>query len=195
MSADPGLQHIFEALEAADNVYTPREDTFLMLDVLGRCELRGKSVLDVGTGSGILALYCALQGAEVIATDNSVASTQVAKRAGRKLGVTVDLVLCDLSSAILKEFDVVLLNPPYLPSDDGAPDAAIDGGRDGIDLVHRFLGQLPLGLGKQGFCLLLLSSLNDLDQLGRRFPDLEFRKMASRSFLFEELSVFRVSRI
>jgi release factor glutamine methyltransferase len=195
MTAQAGLQRIFEALEQTGTVYSPREDTLLMLDALEHFELRDKSVLDVGTGSGILAMYSALQGARVVATDISVASTQVAKLAARKLGVSVDPVLCDLGSAVSKAFDLVLFNPPYLPSDDRMTDGATDGGRDGIDVTERFLGQLPLCLKNEGFCVLLLSSLNDLERLRRHFPSLEFRKTASRSFLFEDLYVFRVSRI
>lgn len=48
---------------APQEVYSPSDDSFLMLDVLSKLSVEGKAVLDVGTGSGILALFCALRGA------------------------------------------------------------------------------------------------------------------------------------
>ena len=96
--------------------YEPREDTFLMLEPLADLPLQGLRVLDVGTGSGILAAYCANKRADVTASDIDAGAIEELKSLAGRLGITLKLISCDLFSKIDDHFDIIVFNPPYLPS-------------------------------------------------------------------------------
>ena len=172
-------------------VYAPGDDTFLMVDAIATLSVEGKSVLDLGTGSGILGLYCALRWAHVTAADLDELAIRHTADAARFLGVELKLIVSDLFSNIPAQFDLVLFNPPYLPSE-GTHDATVDGGFEGRDLIIRFLEELPDHLRKGGTALLLLSSLNSPDTLRKSYSNFEFSTITTRAMFFEELQVLRL---
>jgi release factor glutamine methyltransferase len=172
-------------------LYAPSDDSLLMIDAIARLPLGGCRALDMGTGSGILGLYCAMHGAEVTASDIDEATVGQVSRAADALGVKIDLRLSDLFSNIPDRFDLILFNPPYLPSV-GANDRSVDGGPGGTVLVDRFLDQLPKHLGRRAEALLLLSSVNDPVSVQLRHRKLEFSTVVRKSLFFEELQVLRV---
>jgi len=168
--------------------YEPREDSFLMLEALAELSLRGVHLLDMGTGSGILAAYCAKRGAEVTASDIDVDAIKALELTTDRLGMSIKLVACDLFSKIDGSFDVIVFNPPYLPSPT-IRDRTIDGGERGVETINRFLDELAQHLAKDGIGLLVVSSFNDLDRLMANHPDLGFRVVRERSLFFERLYV------
>jgi release factor glutamine methyltransferase len=172
-------------------IYAPSDDSLLMIDVVARLPLIGKRVLDIGTGSGILGLYCAMHGAKVTASDIDEAAIEQVDRAAEALGVQINLRLSDLFSNIPDRFDLILFNPPYLPSV-GVNDRSVDGGVAGTILTDRFLEALPSHLGRRAEAFLLLSSLNDPASVQLRHTKLEFSTVARKSLFFEELQVLRV---
>ena len=117
------------------------------------CRLQpGDRVLDVGTGSGCLAIavahYCA--GASVDATDISEDALSVALRNVREHGMEdrVRLIRTDLFAGLTGPYRIVLANPPYVPSGRleelpaeyrHEPGTALDGGKNGLDIVERLL--------------------------------------------------------
>jgi release factor glutamine methyltransferase len=169
-------------------VYSPSEDSFLMIDALSNMQLEGMDMLDVGTGSGILGLFCALQGAHVTVTDIDETALLHTLRAARSLGLVVKGVLSDLFSNVQGQFDLVVFNPPYLPSE-GFEDKAVDGGKKGRVLIRKFLTTLPAHLEPNGTALLLLSSQNEPASLAKEYPDFDFSIVAKRALFFEELRV------
>lgn len=175
-------------------MYEPREDTFLMLTVLEKTKLQGKSVLEVGTGSGVVSLFCALHGANVVASDISEAALKATRTAARRLRVRVETVQSSLLAAFLGKPDLILFNPPYLVSGQSMRDKTVDGGPDGNSAIRPFLSELPGFLVASGCCLLVLSSMNNPNQLIQQHRDLSFENVASRSLFFEELIVFRISK-
>lgn len=172
-------------------VYVPSDDTFLMMDAIATLTVEGKEVLDLGTGSGVLALYCALRFAHVTASDIDETALDHTANAARSLGADLKLVKSDLFSNLPGQFDLILFNPPYLPSEN-IRDFAVDGGPGGASLINRFLTELPNHLKKEGEALLLVSSFNDPDSLRQRFGILDFSSVTKRALFFEELHVLRV---
>lgn len=172
-----------------ESVYAPREDSFLMLQALSIMDLHDLAVCDVGTGSGILGLFCASRGAgEVTVTDINELSLRATAIAAERLGTKVQPILSDLFSGVDHRFDLILFNPPYLPSE-AVVDRSIDGGHKGLLLIRRFLEDIPNHLNQNGHALLLLSSLNNPDEVISSYTEFAFQKLATRRVFFEELQV------
>jgi release factor glutamine methyltransferase len=147
--------------ELGGSVYAPREDTELLLPFARAGP--GRSVLDIGTGSGRLALEAARSGSRAVATDRNPAALQVVRRAALSEGLHVDLVRTDLADG-LGRFDRIVANPPYLPTrrEERDPDPwvnlALDGGPDGCHVLRRIVAILPDHLAPRGRAFLLTSS-------------------------------------
>jgi len=178
--------------EPPSDIYQPREDSFLMLEAISGFPFERKETLDVGTGSGILGLYAATQGAIVTVSDIDDAAIRRVEKVAQSLRVTITTVVSDLFSKIRGQFDVIMFNPPYLPSM-VIEDATIDGGRKGRVLAEKFLRLLPRHLKKDGTVFLLLSSLNDPASLIRDHPEFSLAVAMRRSFFFEELQVLKLA--
>ena len=172
-------------------IYAPSDDSFLMIDVLASHPLSGRKTLDMGTGSGVLALYCAMLGADVTASDVDETALSQAKQRADTLGVQVKFCLSDLFCEIHDSFDFILFNPPYLPSLE-LVDRSVDGGPGGTVLIEKFLEELPSHLQHEGEALLLLSSVNDSAAIQLKHPNLEFATEAKKALFFEELQVLRI---
>ena len=93
-------------------VYQPEADTFLLL-AAAQAEVRpGDRVLEVGTGSGCIAAALA-RDCEIVATDINPHAVFCARQKG------IDVVRSDLFSGIRGTFDLIIFNPPYLPTQPG----------------------------------------------------------------------------
>jgi release factor glutamine methyltransferase len=168
--------------------YEPREDSFLILEALAELSLHGLRVLDMGTGSGILAAYCAKRGADVTASDIDVEAIRALQLTSDRMRLPIKLVTCDLFSKIRERFDVVVFNPPYLPSST-TTDRTIDGGKHGIEVTSRFLDELAEHLVENGRGMLVVSSRNAPERLVMRHPDLSIKIVRERPLFFERLYV------
>jgi release factor glutamine methyltransferase len=148
-------------------VYIPEADTYLLLDA-ARAEVRaGDRVLEVGTGAGLIAgeLSCVTS---VVATDINPHAAFCAQKKG------IDVVQCDLFCGIRCVFDLILFNPPYLPTQpeeriDDWLERALDGGENGRVVIGRFAEQVGPMLAKGGRILLLISSLTGLPEVRNLF--------------------------
>ncbi len=135
-------------------VLIPRPETEHVVEsALRRLAQRSGPVVDVGTGSGAIAVTLALEtGAPVYATDLSPGALAVAARNARSLGANVGLVQCDLLSAIHDcSMQLVASNPPYVPENDRSvlqrevvefePHLALFGGADGMEIFRRLVAE------------------------------------------------------
>ncbi|MEW2615301.1 HemK2/MTQ2 family protein methyltransferase [Streptomyces sp. NPDC047880] len=146
-------------------VYAPQEDTELLAGALADETLPpGAEVLDVGTGSGALALEAARRGNRVTAVDVSWSAVWVARLNARLAGLPVRIRHGNLFEPVRgKKFDLILANPPYVPSPDGhhrpprGAARAWDAGADGRLVVDRICREAP-GLLRPGGVLLLVQS-------------------------------------
>jgi release factor glutamine methyltransferase len=146
------------------NVLEPRPETETMIDCLKKLpEKARKCVVDVGTGSGAIAITAAeeLIEVQVIATDNDPNCLTVARKNCEKHKATVDLREANLIEGInLPPHSVILANLPYVPTDFGInkaalhePHQAIFGGDDGLDLYRTLFEQLSVQKHKPEFVL------------------------------------------
>ncbi|WP_037570211.1 HemK2/MTQ2 family protein methyltransferase [Phaeacidiphilus oryzae] len=146
-------------------VYRPGGDTSLLLSSLAAEDLgRGRSVLDVGTGCGPLAVAAACRGARVTAVDVSrralLAAAFNAALHGRRIAVRRGDLLAPVAD---RRFDVVVTNPPYVPAiAKRAPRLGArhtwDGGPDGRRLLDRLCAEAPALLARGGVLLVVQSA-------------------------------------
>ena len=178
-------------------VYQPAEDSHLLAEVAAdRVDGRHR-VLDVGTGSGYVgATVAAETEATVIGSDVNPHACRQARDRG------LDVVRADLLDPFRDgAFDVVVFNPPYLPTDPEAErddwmERALSGGESGRAVIEPFLADVGRVLGPDGFALVLVSSLTGVDSVVERAGEEGWSVVALRdeSFPFETLSVFELVR-
>ncbi|MCP3804384.1 methyltransferase [Allokutzneria sp. A3M-2-11 16] len=148
-------------------VYLPQDDTALLVDAMLVAPLpAGARVLDIGTGSGVLARAAADAGAaEVTAIDVSWRALVTAFVNTRLSGRRVRLRHGDIRKCLSdRHFDVVLANPPYVPCGHGepgrhAPARAWDAGDDGRALLDPLCDRAPGLLSPKGMMLMVHSAL------------------------------------
>ena len=107
MKPSPDLD--FDVLEG---VYAPSDDTFLLLDAVE--DVSGQRVLEMGTGTGLIAVHCAKAGAMVTAADVSEKAVANVLHNAEKNSVSITVFHSDLFTNIEGVFDLILFNPPYL---------------------------------------------------------------------------------
>lgn len=179
------------------DVYTPSDDTFLLMDCLDR--LPGGSVLEIGTGAGLVAIQAARLGHRVVATDVNPQALRLARANARRNGVRVEFARADLTRGLrLAAFDAVIMNPPYLPTlpmerIPGPLNRAFDGGPDGRAAVQRFFQDWPLDAPPAWIVTSSLQGMGPMAALARD-ASLVFLVEAERKLPWETLSVVRFSR-
>jgi release factor glutamine methyltransferase len=129
-------------------VLIPRPETELLVEV-GLTLAFGASVVDIGTGSGAVALALKDERPDltVVGIDVDPDALDVARENGRRLGLDVEFVLGDLLGGVARDFDAVLSNLPYVPEGVGLepeiasyePPGALFAGPDGLDLMRRLM--------------------------------------------------------
>lgn len=148
-------------------VFEPHSDSLLLASYLERePRLPGASVLDLCTGSGLLAIEAARRGArEVTAVDVSLRAVIAARMNALLNGVRVRALRGDLFGPVAgRQFDLIVSNPPYLPSErpqlpDRGPARAWEGGVDGRAFIDRICREAQAHIRPGGVLLLLQSSL------------------------------------
>ena len=181
------IDQILHAIQdIPDQTYAPNDDSFLIIDVLSNLPLRDKKVLDIGTGSGILGLFCALNGAHVTVTDVDDIILENVSAAASELGLEIKTTKSNMFLTIDGQYDIILFNPPYLPSK-GVEDSTIDGGVHGRMFIDQFFQGLATHLKHDGLALLLVSSLNDPHIIIQKHPEYSITVAARRALFFEEL--------
>ena len=194
------------SIEFHDSVYEPAEDTFQLLEAI---KITPKeTVLEIGTGCGIIALDFARQGCNVICTDCNPYAVELTRRNivrnRHLLKGCIDVRQGDLFSPVQKDerFSVIVFNPPYLPTrkkdrigGDGWFDIATDGGLSGLSVTKRFIQELPMYLSLDGRAYFVFSSLANRDILNRYLKKIKAQAevILSRCFHDELLDIYRIT--
>ncbi|MGD8546292.1 MAG: class I SAM-dependent methyltransferase [Candidatus Bathyarchaeota archaeon] len=161
--------------EVHKNVYEPAEDSFLFAENLH--VKKDEFVLDIGTGCGILAVVAADTAASVVAVDINPYAIDCARDNARLNRVTdkTSFIQCDLffPMRITEEFDSILFNAPYLPSEPSEGKSwlehAWNGGITGRQVINRFISTAPNYLKENGCILLMQSTISNVDETLQRF--------------------------
>lgn len=179
------------------DVYPPSEDTYLIVRAISVSS--GERVLEIGPGSGIVSIHCALEGCAVTAIDINPEAVKLTKRNARSCGVEIKTLQGDLFSPVAGEkFDAMIFNPPYLVSDSGRKETtkielAWEGGTMGKDATERFLAGAKEHLEKSGRIYLLLERQNRAKELIARFTEFYWEEVAKADFFFEHLTVYMLT--
>jgi release factor glutamine methyltransferase len=174
------------------DVLIPRPETEHVVEAALPLARQARRILDIGTGSGTLAVTLALEtGVQTVATDISPAAARVAAGNAGRLSAQVSIVVCDLMEAIGdRSVDLIVSNPPYVPLKDREglqrevrdwePHVAVFAGDTGFEIYERIVRAAPrvlhsgghlvmeLGFGSYGRVGELLSGWEDV----RFEPDL-----------------------
>lgn len=151
-------------------VFRPRSDAWMLAEALPVEAASADAALDVFTGSGVLAIAAARAGARAVtAVDVSRRAVACTRVNARLNGVAVRALRGDLFGPVAGErFDLVVGNPPYVPSGaDALPrrgaERAWEAGRDGRALLDRVCREAPARLRPGGVLLLVQSSICGVD--------------------------------
>jgi len=150
------------------DVLIPRPETEHVVEAALQFAPGARRILDVGTGSGALAVTLQLEtGAEVLATDISPAAIAVAAENARRLAAPVEFIVCDLMDSIApSSVDLIVSNPPYVPLTqkeglqrevrDWEPHVALFAGETGFEIYDRIATEAPRVVRPGGWLILEL---------------------------------------
>lgn len=152
------------ALQVNPAVLIPRPETELLVDTA--LTLKPQRILEIGTGSGAIAIALAhsLPDASIIATDVSQAALEVARRNGtHHQTANIEWILSDGYAQIpTQQFDLIVSNPPYVEANDECinsgdlrfePQLALSGGADGLDVIRMIVAGAPDFLAPDGWLM------------------------------------------
>ncbi len=178
-------------------IYQPAEDSYLLSESVkeylkDKSKSKNIKILDIGSGSGIQTQTC-----KKLGFNNILAADINPDAVSHLKSLNLNVVQTDLFSNINpnEKFDLIIFNPPYLPEDKREPEdskLATTAGKQGYEIIVKFLKQAKKHLEKHGKILLLFSSLSkpniikqEADKLEYNYKKLNFKKIA-----FEQLYVY-----
>jgi release factor glutamine methyltransferase len=175
-------------------MYNPSDDTFFMADYI--VNYHGNHALEIGIGSGYLTEILCNNYRFVFGTDIDIASVKYSKNLLKNFKNKF-LICCDMCEPVKFMFDIIISNPPYLPSNgENIKDETIYGGQTGIETTLRILQLIKSNLKDDGKIIFLRSSLSD-DEKINRFVDenlLKKRILARKKSFYESLEICEITK-
>jgi HemK-related putative methylase len=187
---------LFLVMPSVFNPKVPRTGEFLASMLDSNTVKHDFTVLDMGTGSGVCAVFAAKHAARVVAVDINPAAVRCAgiNVLVNHLEDRVEVRQGDLFAAVPGEqFDLILFNPPFLR---GTPNDDRDRAWRSSDIAERFAAGLADALKPAGFALVLLSTFGDAKHFLEHFygAGLAVSMLAERRFVNETLTIFKLQR-
>ncbi len=174
--------------------YEPAEDSFLLQKHI-QAYATG-NVLEIGTGSGILAVESAQSERvkSVLAVDIQQNVIEHCKKTIKNRKITFNK--SNLFENVKGKFDTIIFNPPYLPANKREPDITLDGGKHGYETIEMFLNQVSNYLKTDGIILLLFSSFSKKNKIDEIIKTNLFiaKQIAEQHISFETLYVYIIEK-
>ena len=172
-------------------VYPPSDDSILLIESLDVRHL--ERILEIGCGSGVVSIHCALNGCDVTAVDINPRAVELAKRNAAANGARMEVRESDVYENVDGRFDTIVFNLPYLPVDEeGLLAKAWSGGPDGLGPLPRLLEGAPNHLFQDGRVVVVVSSLTEPRALEGALDGYDVRTLGELKLFFERLSVLEI---
>ncbi len=182
-------------------IYEPSDDSYFLLSFVKKYVKKGMRVLDMGTGSGILAEEAIKNKAVVLAVDINKEAVDYCTKRG------INAVQSDLFERVNGKFDLIIFNPPYLPEErdycgikmtsedfNYVNDIALVGGKHGWEVIDRFFSKVKDYLNENGKILISFSSLSgDVIKIMEKYG-FKYKKLGEKRVFFECLYVYECFR-
>ena len=185
-----------------ENVYVPAEDSYLLAENLEIKE--GQSVLEIGTGSGIVAMYASRLTDKITVSDINFDACELARKNFEDNNIeNIEILFGNMFEPIEnRKFDVILFNTPYLPTEDDEViddtiNYAFDGGLNGRKVIDLFLNEVGNHLNDGGIVQMIQSSLSGNEETLEKLDNLGFiaEIKASEHFFFEDITLINAYKI
>ncbi|MHA1192100.1 MAG: HemK2/MTQ2 family protein methyltransferase [Promethearchaeota archaeon] len=210
--SDPIIYNPFE------DVYSPSDDSYLILDfirsnisqdIFDGIPIKGiKNILDLGTGTGIVAIFLELLNlslSQIYASDilqNAIKCAQMNEKRNNienKIKYLHSNLFESFPNHLRHSFDIIIFNPPYLPSieriEKKSSDHTWDGGIDGLKVLSQFFSQVKdyLNLRKPSHIYYICSSKTNLGELYKFIKEKGFKNkvLMNRHIFFEDIFLNR----
>lgn len=181
-------------IKEKEGVYSPGDDTYLLIGLIEIEE--GDEVLEIGSGTGLISIYSALEGAEVTSVDINEEALQLTRKNAFYNDVKLaEVKKSDLFSELTGIWDVIIFNPPYLPIDERLKkDKRWDGGKRGDETILRFLEQAVNYISLDGRIYFCCSDKSPLASIYRKIEEYyDMTRQDEMTFEFETLYAFELS--
>ena len=185
-----------------DNVYIPAEDSYLLAENL---EIKpDQSVLEIGTGSGIVAMYASRLSDSITVTDINFDACELARKNFEANDIEgIEILFGNMFEPVEnRKFDVILFNTPYLPTEEGeflddTINYAFDGGLNGRKVIDLFLDEVGNHLNDGGIVQMIQSSLSGNEETLQKFDEMGFISEIAESehFFFEDITLINAYKV
>lgn len=178
-------------------VFSPKHtvSTNVFLNYISTIDLKGKRVLELGCGSGIISIYTASKGALVTASDINKVALDSLNSVSYKQDFDINCIYSDLFNSIPKiSFDYIIINPPYYPKKaKNIEEQAWFCGKD-FEYFEKLFKILPYQLKPNTNCLMILSDdceITTIKNIAKK-SDLSFTKIHEKQSFFEKNYVYKI---
>jgi release factor glutamine methyltransferase len=167
------------------------------LNYISTIELTDNNILELGCGSGIIALYCASKGAKVTASDINKIALKSLKEVSRKQELFVETIHSDLFDNIQKkDFDFIFINPPYYPKNPKNIEEKAWFCGENFDFFEKLFLQLAKMITSSTMVLMILSDECDYHSIHSisKNNKLTLHKVHTKKLLFETNYIYQIRK-
>jgi release factor glutamine methyltransferase len=172
-------------------LYLPSDDTLLLIDSLNGYS--GFSALEIGVGAGDVCTKLKTNFDFVVGVDIDIEAIRYCKN---NIESQITWICCEVVSCITGKFDLIVSNPPYLPSEKTCDikDITIYGGKNGVEMTIKFIQDSLSLLKHDGKIILVVSSIGAINKLNKFIRDnkLEKKIINEKKLFFEFLYVYEI---